>query len=376
MEKGSQTSLLRFLSKRLLQWIEISQSALSHNIAAITSLCPDSQLGVVVKANAYGHGIEVISKLVAEYPHVSWLCTAGIEEALLLRSYGVTKRILAMSYTCDGKAQDAVRHSIDVVIDDTANVGEFAFHARQFSTVARVHVKVDVGLSRRGIAPDRVIAFSKMLYSMPSIEYAGICTHLSDNVGKNPEDMQEELGVFERCLKELQDNGILVPHVHALASAGITAHLRLQREIKGSLIRIGSYAYGLLKSSDAHGIALKSLSLRQVLSWKSRVTDLISKKDQLLALIPVSSASGYPYSLIGKASVEVGGNKAPLVGSLAKSFLVADVTRFPNVKPDDIVTLIGTTPGIDVYAVALMAQKRVNELLAGIDRTIPRLLVD
>lgn len=366
----------------MLQWIEISRSAFLHNITHITSLYPQSDLGIVVKANAYGHGLGAIGKLCAFHPSVSWLCTAGIEEALLLRNDGITKRILAMSYTCDGLPESIVEHSIDTIVDDAAIVRELAFYAHKLGMPARVHLKVDTGLSRRGIAPGYVLAFSKMLLSTPFIKFEGICTHLSDNVGKDPTCMEEELDVLRHCLQELEDNGIRVPYVHALASAGITTfylHANAHSHTQRSLVRIGGYAYGLFKSAEQQALLhmqKSAFSLKPILAWKSRITDLIDYNDQRLAFIPVSQAQGYPYSLIKKASIEVAGGQAPLVSSLGTSFLIADVKRVPHVKLYDVVTLVGATAGIDVYTLACMAQKKVNEFLVGIDQAIPRIVVD
>ncbi len=396
---GIQPSLTHFLapSNMLPTWIEISQSALLANIEQLKHLQGPGQLGVVVKSNAYGHDMRLIASLLENEPAVSWLCTASIDEALSLRADGCRKNLLVMAYN-DGVSREAIEQKIDIMVDDKDILSELQSAAASMQSKARVHLKVDIGLSRRGIPPDAVAGFAQLMLSRyPAIELVGIGAHVSDASSGDRELMCEQLDVFNSVLDEMCKSGITIGLTHALSSGVLTAfpHSLVNESGRGpyqyDLCRLGTHVYGLWKSERqkqrvlAHGA---SIQLNPVLAWKARIVDVrevptgtpigyghtfVTTRPSRIACIPLGYADGYPRSL-QKASLIIEGKHAPLVGRVSMNVITADVTDIPSAHRGSAVMLMGDQPGITVNELALQAGMINNEILTRINPTIKRLV--
>ena len=117
-----------------------------HNIAQYKSIVGNRELAVVIKSNAYGHGMLEIARLCQENQQVDWLCTVNLVEALFLRQHGMTKPLLVLSYLEEG-CEQAIIHDIDFVVYDRQRLHMAHACALKFQKKARIHIKVDTGLS-------------------------------------------------------------------------------------------------------------------------------------------------------------------------------------------------------------------------------------
>lgn len=382
----------------LATWVEISRTALLSNIWQLRRLQGQGEFGVVVKSNAYGHDMLVISSLVEDLLEVTWLCTAGVEEALLLRAAGCTKKILAMAYHNDAAPRDFIGQNIDVMVDDLDSVKELNACATNVKARIRVHVKVDTGLSRRGIMPHAVIGFIGALQSQcPAIELVGIFTHLADTSTADTVSMREQLDLFNTVLQNLSLVGITLPYTHAFSSGVLTALPPTRdgnADLNYTMVRAGTHVYGLWKSELqkqrvlAHDPMFK---LCPVLTWKARIMDVVevpagtgigyehtfvTQRVSRIATVAVGYADGYPRSLSQQASVIIDGRAAPLVGLVSMNMLAVDVTAISDASRGSIVILMGEPPGVEINNHALQAGTINNELLTHICPSIKRIVVD
>ena len=410
-------------------WIELSRSALEHNLVSIKRLCEGSQLGIVVKSNAYGHGLHEICTLLEPVKDVAWFFTAGVDEALRIRQYGSKKNILAMAYL--DSIPEAIVHGIDCVAYDFENLQRINWYAQKLDMQARVHLKVDTGMTRLGVAPREVFSIVSMIRSRyKAINLVGIFTHLSDTNNPDQSFSYEQLDLFNTTLSDLKRSGYTFECCHALSSGGLLLNYvqpsirELSEEVPSSkqlggalatsmspldryryakkysydVTRVGTNLYGNWKSLAQRYFVTrydKNFSLEPILSWKTSIVQIrevlpgisvgynrmaVAQQLSRVAVIPVGYWDGYPREFFEGVSVLVGGQYAPLVGVVSMNFATIDITHIPEAHVGMHVTLLGKGLGgedkISASALAYHVGTINNEILTRINQEIPRIIVD
>lgn len=374
------------------QWIELNRGALVHNVEVFRSiLSPNTQLLGVVKANAYGHGLESISAVAAE--HVDWFGVHSASEARSLRQSGVDKPILIMGFVPRSELYD-LDAGVHLLAASVSAVDWAAEYRRESGVSLPLHLKVDTGAKRQGVPPDRVAELLQKA-AAHGLDIVGLATHFA-----NIEDTLEhefalqQLDRFRGVLNVAKEIlGYEPRHIHAACSAASL----LFRQTDFSLARVGISLYGHWPSRETklswaleHGRG--GLELRPVLSWRAMVGQLQrvtsgesvgygrtwrALRDTVLAVIPVGYADGYPRELGNRARVAVCGRHAPVVGRICMNILMVDVTDIPGVEIGDIVTLVGSDgeANISVEDLAGLCGTINYEILARLSQAIPRVVV-
>ena len=364
-------------------WIEINAGAFNRNIAYLASLVqPPTQMGVVVKANAYGHGLEAIGTLCQKNDAINWLFTAGVQEAVRLREAGITKSILAMAYLDDTP-------SLLAQYDIALGVGDIATAQRvcEAGKPVNIHIKVDTGMSRLGF---KLANFELELYKLlqlPHLVITGIFTHLSDTNNPDLSFTHQQCTLFQQMvvIAERVTQKKLCAHIAASGSLMLPEH--------HAIVRVGTSAYGQWKSVIHHqrfSALLPTIELEPIMAWKTRVMQVktlepgdavgyhrtyVAPRHMRVAILPVGYADGYPRALSHKAAVSIRGHLAPVVGLVSMSLLEVDVTDIGSVREGDEVLLCGNIPGLTPSDLGTMSDSVANEFLARLSPDIPRLLV-
>jgi diaminopimelate decarboxylase len=160
-------------------WIEISRAALESNLRAFRSVIPaPTQLMAVVKANAYGHGLDMTAPVVAA--QADWLGVNAIDEALTLARLGIRKPICILGFTPPEDAPVIVEHGFRQVVYREDVVESLAKAAGAAGKRARIHLKIETGTNRQGIALDELSAFVTRIGSLPGLEVEGVSTHFAN----------------------------------------------------------------------------------------------------------------------------------------------------------------------------------------------------
>lgn len=367
-------------------WIELSESALSHNMRMIAACTgPSTIFGAVIKGDAYGHGIDMIASAVAKQNPHAWLCVAGIAEGLRVAALG--NRVLSMAYY-DGEIARAIRLGIRLTCatyEDCATINRIA---GQSMIPAYVHIKIDTGMHRRGFFPHEIDTLTQALrerycWLIPE----GVYTHLSDPSNEDPAAIIQPCDLFmntaRRC--ELLLTRVMIKHM--LASGA------LWHQEQGDMVRVGTMLYGLWKSNiqrERHIRCYPGLSLRPVLSWKTAIMEIkqvpqnsyigynrgyYTERSTTIAILPIGYADGYPRALSNRGTVLVGTIPAPIVGIIGMNLMTIDVTHIPTQQLDRPVTLVGPEPPVDCKTIAELLTTTPLELLARINGAIPRYMV-
>lgn len=383
---------MEFDDPRAVQWIEIEENALNHNLELFRkTIGADTSLLAVVKANAYGHGLAEVAPRAAKI--ADWCGVHAAEEARQLRNLGLKIPILVMGFVPPSEMYDLDR-DIHLVLSCRESLEWVAAYRQRSGVALPVHIKVDIGTKRQGVSIDALPEIFTIA-SKNRIDVVGVASHFA-----NIEDTIEhefarlQLRRFNDVLDLVRGElGDLPPHIHASCSAAAL----LFRETDFTLVRVGISMYGhwpsretrLSWSMEHQGDGVR---LRPVLAWKALVGQLqfvdrdesvgygrtwTARRPTQLAVIPVGYADGYSRALGNRGRILVHGRSAPVVGRVCMNILMADVTDIEDVSIGDEAVLIGRQDKgeVQVEELASLSDTINYEFLARLSPSIPRTVV-
>ena len=369
-------------------WIEVDAAALRANLAQLRHrLPPGCRLMAVVKANAYGHGaVEVTTTLAAAGADAFAVATLG--EALELRAAGIATPILVLGYTPAPQIAEAARHGITLTVFDRASLEAAAATAQQLHRQITLHLKVNTGMNRLGVAPEEVAPLLEAAQHMPGLHLEGIFTHFA-TADSDLAYAREQFARFQAMLADLTERGLRPPLAHAANSAAL---LTLP-ETHLDMVRSGIALYGL--DPDVDSCPLPP-GFQPALSWKAQVAqvralragdsvsygrEFIADRPMTVATLPVGYADGFPRRPHHWDHVLIHGEPAPILGRVCMDQTIVDVTdlhaRTP-VRQGDEAVIIGRQGDAAISAATAAARLgTINyDVVSRILSRVPRLLVD
>lgn len=359
-------------------WAEIDLDAVAANVQAIRGrIGPHPEIMAVVKANGYGHGAAPAARAALE-GGATRLGVASIEEALVLRRAGIVAPVLVLGFTPPWEAQRVVEFDITPTVTTKRLALALAHFSAQAGVVTPVHLKVDTGMNRFGLAVDEAEPFVRFLRELPSLHIEGIYSHFASADETDKTFTLQQFRDFMAVAERLPD----IPLRHIANSAGA---LDLP-ELALDMVRPGIALYGCYPSCEvdrgtplAPAFALKARVVRvhglepgQTVSYGRTWT---AKRRTRVAVIPCGYADGLPRALSNKGSVLVRGERAPILGRVCMDQTIIDVTDIPGVAIDDEVVLFGRQGEavLPVEEIADHAGTINYEILCGISQRVPRL---
>ena len=371
---------------------EISASAIAHNVRAIKSIIGDSLFCAVVKANGYGHGAVLAAKA-ALAGGADMLAVAIIDEGIELRDSGVTAPILLLAEVPADTLAAALESSLTLTIGSLEGAKAAVAVAESLGGRHRVHVKVDTGMHRMGVAPEDLDSVVDVLMQSDAIDVEGLYTHFSVADGSSADDRaftREQIALFDDLVAALAARGAEPRIVHAANSAGALGY----PEARHSMVRVGLSLYGYLPEAwlasalEASGERLApamTLRARVVAVRRADAGERPSYKRRralgaaaTIATVPFGYADGYPRRLFDAgAEVLINERRYPLAGVVTMDMLVIDCGD-DAVAPGDEVVLLGRQGDEEITADewAERAGTISWEILCGIGARVPRILVD
>jgi len=342
-------------------WAEIDLDAISSNLRCARDLAgADKGIMAIVKANAYGHGaVPVAWHLATE--GVQSLGVGDSQEAIELRSAGISIPIVILGAVVRGELDAVVAHDIAVTVHSAERVRLLEREARRADRIVSVHLKVDTGMGRLGCRPDAALEIARLIVSCSFLKLDGLCTHFS-SVGTHDDGFTEhQATVFEGVAASLEKDGIRGVPRHAAASAGILSQVAPHLDV----VRPGLLLYGIAPAPGLNPGLRPAMSLKtQVIFLKDLPTgtpvgyarEHVTTRRTRVATLPVGYNDGYPFRLGGKADVLVRGQRAPVVGRVSMDYLCLDVGHIPGVSVGDEAVLLGTM-GDEAIGVQELAQR-------------------
>ncbi len=345
----------------------IDLSLLARNLGALRArLAPSCAVIGIVKANAYGHGAVDISQALIQQG-VSTLGVATVAEGIQLREAGILCDIVVLGPVVPRELADLVHHRLTPLIYDESIVVALTARLRDISPYP-VHVEVDTGMGRLGLAVDRVLPLLQSAAFKGPLRLVGVMSHLADADQIDPSFTNDQIRTFAGLLDHIRQAGVTLPMAHMANTAGI---LRFP-DSHHDAVRPGIGLYGYQSGTPI----VEPPHLRPVLSWSTHIVQLRNlepgqsvsynrtfraARPSQIAVLPIGYADGYSRHFSNKASVLVHGRRAPVIGRVCMDMTMIDVTDIPHAQVGDEVILIGTQEGETITA----------DDLAGWQGTIP-----
>jgi alanine racemase len=360
----------------------VDLAALAHNLATIRQcLHPGCDIMAVVKANAYGHGAIEITRTLLRHG-IARFAVVSVDEGVALRQAGITAPIVILGPLFPEQIADLLAHQLTPVVSDLGIMPILSDAVRTFKNAYPIHVKVDTGMGRLGLRMRDVESLIQTLPLHGPLQLEGLMTHLSDSDGTDDAATEEQLSVFRRIVRQIEELGLRMPLIHATNSAGL---IRFPQS-HFSLVRPGIMLYGYHTLPDS----VTAPALQPVLSLRTTVAQVrtvdpggtvsynrtfVAKRQSRIAVLPVGYADGYNRRLSNRGMVLVNGQRVPVVGLVCMDMMMIDVTAVPHTRVGDEVVLIGRQGQEAIWAdeIADWTDTIPYEILCAIGPRVPRI---
>ena len=358
-----------------IAWIEIDPAALTHNARVLRRAIPSStRLGVLVKADGYGHGMAIAARAALE-GGADLLVVATPDEGLALRRAEPDADIL-VAYTIppDGVAE-AIQARLEASVGGVDATRRTLDAAAAAGGVLRLHVEVDSGMGRGGVTPEDLLDVVTTIDASPAVELVGIWTHLANGMDSAPS--QRQIETYEAALAAIAATGRALPTRHVAASEG----LFVETSPPYDLVRIGLAYYGTVGVGIEPTPAMATLAtdLRPAMTVAARPvrveeaaagttigygSEFTTTRASRIATLPIGYADGWTRRYWPGAGALVRGRRVPLVGRVSMDSVCADVTDVDGVTADDTFVLLGAQGDlrITVEELALLRGTVANEV--------------
>lgn len=358
-----------------LNEIDISKNALLHNYKYLTNLSK-VPVAPVLKSNAYGHGIEIIGKILDEVAP-PLICVDSIYEAYQLQNAKIKTKILVMGYVSgENLSVKKLPFSFSVYTN------EMLRNIKKYQPNAPVHIFVDTGMHREGVPMDELILFLKKAKNL-NLNVVGIMSHFAKPDSHTNVNTKNQIDNFEKAIAAGKDLGINFKFIHLFASNGIR-NIENYKRID-NLTRSGKALYGIdtvknskklkpVLSLNSTIIQIKKLKKGEALGY-----DFIFKapKDMITAILPIGYNDGVSRRLSNKGCVKVGNNFCQIIGRVSMNITVIDITKIKNVKVGQKVNIYSNNPKDKncVFNVAEITGAIPYEILTHLNPTTKRITI-
>lgn len=348
-------------------YTEIDLEAFRHNLKEIRRILnPGTEIMAVVKADAYGHGVEMIA-CEAATGGAAFFAVARMNEAIHLRECGVETPILLFDDCVSENTARYLELNVRPTINSFEEAERFSFKASQSGKKLKIHIKIDTGMGRlgflaEGLTSDQeyypLAAEIKKISELPFIEIEGVYSHFANADTKDKTHANQQLELFLKLKRELEE---MLPQkilFHMANSAGIM-------EIPEShfdIVRPGIILYGLYPSNE---VDKSRIELKPVMSFKSKIIHLkkvaagfkvsygstfTTDRETVIATVPAGYADGLSRLLSSKGEMLVRGQRAPVLGRVCMDLTMIDVTFIEGVSLNDEVVIMGTQGDASITA--------------------------
>ncbi|MBI3151644.1 MAG: alanine racemase [Chloroflexi bacterium] len=370
-------------------YLEVNLSQLKKNLEAIRAHVAPAKVMPMVKANAYGHGIEGVAPFIESY--VDYFGVALVEEAIQLRGLGIKKPILVAGGTFIEQLPLFFKHDLTLTASSSDLLIAADQLAREASTRKRlkVHLKIDTGMERVGVHEYEAEEFLQKSPACRHLEVEGIYTHLANSEILDSDsklsatsklvDSRIQLERFQEVLRFYEKHSLPMPMRHVCNSGGILnlpeAHL--------DMVRPGVLFYGVYPGREIE----KKIDVKPALTWKSKVAyskvTLSGRSVSYGSLwqaeartrivtIPCGYADGYFRRMTNQARVIIHGKSYPQVGRICMDQFMVNVGD-DDVQVGDEVILLGG--GITAEELADWAGTNEYEVMTNISARVPRVFI-
>ena len=366
-------------------YVEVNLGAIRANLKRIAD-GTDADILAVVKADAYGHGLIPVARTALE-AGASWLGVALLEEALQLRTAGITAPLIAWLTPPGDDFEAAIDNNIDLSISSLQLLREVHDAGLALGKKPRVHIEVDTGMRRGGFLAEWSEFLQELEFVKADLEIIGLWSHFARADESDSDFSEVQIRQFQAREAELEELGITPSITHLSNSA---AALRIAGAHR-SLVRVGIAMYGLSPDVEFMGSS-QQLGLQPAMSIYAKLVNVkfaekgsavgyggtaVLTDDTHLGIVAMGYSDGLPRRASSDAGATINGVRAPLVGRVSMDQCIIDCGESPSCVGGDYVQIFGATESGYTADDWAKASGTINyEIVTRIAARLPRIYID
>jgi alanine racemase len=340
----------------------------------------------VVKADAYGHGMLEVARVLAN-EGARWLAVSSVEEGVTLRRAGIDLDVLVMAGVLPFEREAVIEHRLTPAVHALEELPDLDAVAARLGVPFEFHLKIDSGMGRLGTRSNAA-EIAAAVRTLRHARLGGLMTHFASAADFESKQTEAQIAYFDAVAEGLAAEGLQPRFLH-LSSTNAIAYPRA-----GALrmmARPGHAIYGYV--SPARGKApVSTVQVRPALSWKTRILAVKDVPEGALigyggsyktaqpmriAVLAAGYADGIPHRLSNRGKVIAAGKLTAMLGTVSMDLTTIDVSHARHLKPGDIVTLLGTEGNVslDAQQIAKTAGTISYTVLCGISARVKRVYV-
>lgn len=363
--------------------VEVYLDRLSENFRAIAEAVSPAGVMVILKANAYGHGLVPVAHHMVSLG-AAYLGVAFLEEGILLRESGINAPILVLGGIIGNQIPLFLQHDLTLTASSVEKLEQINDTASKVGIRAKVHLKIDTGMERIGVHYYSAASMLEVAQKCNCVDIEGIYSHFANADAADLTSAQLQLERFNQVLSFYEERDLPHPRLRHMANSGAILQLP---ESHFDMVRAGILLYGVYPSAEAR----RTIPVKPALSWKSRVvyfkvvqpghpvsygSTWQSDKMTRVVTVPVGYGDGYFRNASGQAEVIIRGKRYPVVGRICMDQLMVNI-GWETAYNNDEVILLGENPesGVEIKCedIARWAGTIPYEVLTNINTRVPRL---
>lgn len=366
-------------------WIEVDVDGILYNIREIKRyIGSQKEIIGVIKGDAYGHGAVEIAKQII-LAGVKYLAVATIDEGIELRDHQIEVPILVLGYVEQSQLSDIVDYDLSSACYLKGIARELSLCALKKNKIAKVHLKINTGLNRIGILPEKALDFLKFIQLLKGLKIEGIFTHFAWSEQKDKTEANRQFEKFNHLVKKIKKL-ITEPIIIHAADSGATMDMPYAHF---DAVRPGGLIYGLYPYPGVKKVIRLRTGIIAVRSEIAQINEIKSgegvgynwvfrpKQKTYVATLPIGSNDGIVPRRRGtenKISVIINGEKKKLVAVCADMCMVDLGPSHSNISVGDIVTLLGKQDRVEITIneIAMVSKETLAGVLRNLSRRLPR----
>jgi alanine racemase len=359
-------------------YLEVNLPRLKQNLENIRAHVAPAKVMAVLKANAYGHGVDGVAPYIA--PYADYIGVALVEEGIHLREIGIDKPILVMGGTLPEQVPAFVQYDLTLTASSLELLDAAEQSAQEAKAKLKVHLKIDTGMERIGVHDYEAGPFLEKSLLCRHLDIEGIFSHFANSESPDLAHARLQLERFNEVLSFYEKQSVPHPPIRHMANSGAVLQLP---ESHFDMVRPGLMFYGVYPGRDVK----KTVDVKPALTWRSRVA--YSKITQpgrpvsygslwqtevpaRIVTIPCGYADGYFRRMTNQAQVLINGKKYPQVGRICMDQFMVNVGD-DDAKVGDDVILLGD--GITAEDFAEWTGTNEYEVMTNISARVPRVFI-
>lgn len=344
-----------YISTRRDSWVEINLNKVEHNISELKKFIPtDKKILAVVKADAYGHGVLMLTPTFIA-TGISMLGVASLDEARQLREEGFNLPILVLGAAPIWAYDWVAQNNITISIFSQQHLQAAKQTYEKTGLKIKAHVKINTSMNRIGISPEEAVDFIKKTQNAKYIDLTGIFTHFA--CAENENITNKQIDLFKNVVSQINKENLLIHCANTATTIAYQDKLDFT-----NMVREGIGLYGLMP--DLPEKTDKKPNLKQIMGLKSRIVNIHETQSgegvsyaytyktndkTKIATIPVGYADGVPRALSNKLIGKLNGQKIRQIGNITMDQMMFDITGI-DANEGDIITLLDEDLSIDTWA--------------------------